>query len=264
MNTTIRLEHVSASLGETQVLTDVSIEFPENATTLIMGPSGCGKSTLLRIASGIIPPDTGAVFVDDRDLATVDRRTLLEFRKFSGFVFQNGALWQNMSIYDNIALPMSFHYPTMTRADIATRVTKLTQQLGFTGDVRNRPSQLSGGQTKLVSFLRALAATPRLLFLDEPTTFLDAQTVGNVLRVVKHLKSEATTIIGATHNANFASQCADYLVVMSAGRILAFGPFADIVRSDDQEVATILSDVLSESATYAGDVLDLLGSDTLD
>ncbi|TVR54970.1 MAG: ATP-binding cassette domain-containing protein [Spirochaetaceae bacterium] len=264
MNTTIRLENVSASLGDTRVLSDVSVEFPENATTLIMGPSGCGKSTLLRVACGIIPPETGTVFVDDRDLAMLKHRTLLEFRKYSGFVFQSGALWQNMSIYDNIALPISFHYPTMTRTEIAARISELTHQLSFTGDLRNRPSQLSGGQVKLVSFIRALSATPRLLFLDEPTTFLDAQTVGNVLRVVKHLKSTSTTIIGATHNAQFASQCADNLVVMSGGRILAFGPFNDIVRSEDQAVAAILSDVLSETATYAGDVLDLLGSDTLD
>ena len=92
MNTTIRLENVSASLGETQVLSNVSVEFPENSTTLIMGPSGCGKSTLLRVACGIIPPDAGTVFVDDRNLAMFNTRTLLEFRKYSGFVFQNGAL----------------------------------------------------------------------------------------------------------------------------------------------------------------------------
>lgn len=247
--------------GET-VLEGVSVAFPANSCTVIMGPSGSGKSTLLKAAAGLAVPDRGSVEILGVDPAHAGDRELEALRGRNGFVFQDGALWQNMTLYGNLALPLQYHHPELTSAGVRERVMRLAREVRATTRLDLRPAQVSAGERKVVSFARAIVTEPELLYMDEPTTSIDTERVDLVIRKLRELKERLVTIVSVTHNARIASQIADYVVVMKEGRILRFGTLKEVSRSGDPEVERILTDVLSETATYDGDILALLDPDT--
>jgi len=247
--------------GET-ILEEISLDFPANATTVIMGPSGSGKSTLLKTAAGLIVPDTGDVHVLGVDVNRAAEREVDRLRSRNGFVFQDDALWQNLSLRQNLTVPVTYHLPEVTPDEIRTRIDLLLGELGATKSLDVRPANVSAGERKIVSFARALITSPELVFLDEPTTSVDGERADLMIRKLRQLKERRITLIAVTHNAKIASQLADYVVVLKEGRVLRFGSLKDISRSDDPEVERILTDVLSDAATYDGDILELLDPDT--
>jgi len=256
-----RLSEVTIAHEGTGVLDAVSLAFDAEACTVIMGPSGSGKSTLLKAAAGLSVPDTGRVEILGMDPAKASDREIEALRKRNGFVFQDGALWQNLTLYQNLALPLQYHYAELGETEIRRRVEALLRELGATARLTLRPSQVSAGECKIVSFVRAIVGDPELIFMDEPTTSVDTERVDLLIRKLRELKQRRRTIIAVTHNARIASQIADRLVVMKEGRILRSGSLRDISRSGDPEVERILTDVLSETATYDGDILELLDPD---
>ena len=257
-----RVSGVSVSYESTGVLLDVSLAFPAGGCTIIMGPSGSGKSTLLKAAAGLVVPDEGEVEVLGVDPMRATDRELEALRVRNGFVFQDGALWQNMTLYQNLALPLEYHRLEPDADARRRRVERLVRELGATTRLHLRPAQVSAGERKIVSFIRALICEPDLVFLDEPTTSVDAERVDLMVRRLKALRKQRRTIIAVTHDARIASQMADYLALMKQGRLLAFGTLAEISRSGDPEIERILTDVLSETATYDGDILDLLNPES--
>lgn len=256
------LADITVSFEEEQVLDALSVAFPAQACTVIMGPSGSGKSTLLKAAAGLAVPDRGSVEILGVDPAHASDRELEALRSRNGFVFQDGALWQNMTLYQNLALPLEYHYPDLGVGAVRERVVRLARELRATTRLHLRPAQVSTGERKVVSFARAVVTNPELLFMDEPTTSVDTERVDLLIRKLRELKDRRVTIVSVTHNARIASQIADYVVVMKEGRILRFGTLKDVSRSGDPEVERILTDVLSETATYDGDILALLDPDT--
>ncbi|MFW6313717.1 MAG: ABC transporter ATP-binding protein [Spirochaetota bacterium] len=256
-----RLIDVSIAHEGTSVLEAVSLTFAAEACTVIMGPSGSGKSTLLKAAAGLGVPDAGHVEILGVDPAKASDRDIEALRKRNGFVFQDGALWQNLTLYQNLALPLQYHYAELGEPEIRRRIDVLLRELGATARLTLRPSQVSAGERKIVSFMRAIIGDPRLIFMDEPTTSVDTERVDLLIRKLRELKQRRRTIIAVTHNARIASQIADHLVVMKKGRILRSGTLREVSRSGDPEVERILTDVLSETATYDGDILELLDPD---
>lgn len=256
------LEGVTVAFEDADVLDDVTLHFPAEACTVIMGPSGSGKSTLLKAAAGLAVPERGRVDILGVDPARAGDRELESLRRRNGFVFQDGALWQNMTLYQNLALPLQHHNPHLEPPEIRDRVGRLARELGATARLHLRPSQVSAGERKVVSFLRAIICDPELLFMDEPTTSIDTERVDLLFRKLRELKEQHRTIISVTHDARIASQIADYVVVMKEGRVLRFGTLRAVSRSGDPEIERILTDVLSETATYDGDILELLDPDT--
>ncbi len=256
-----RLSEVTITHEGTGVLDGVNLAFAAEACTVIMGPSGSGKSTLLKAAAGLSAPDTGRVEILGLDPWRASDREIESLRKRNGFVFQDGALWQNLTLYQNLALPLQYHYAELGEEEIRRRVDALLRELGATATLTLRPSQVSAGERKIVSFIRAIIGDPELIFMDEPTTSVDSERVDLLIRKLRELKQRKRTIIAVTHNARIASQIADHLVVMKDGRILKSGSLRDISRSGDPEVERILTDVLSETATYDGDILELLDPD---
>lgn len=257
-----RLVDVTVSYEETDVIDEVTINFPARACTVIMGPSGSGKSTLLKAAAGLAVPDSGHVEILGLDPARASDRELESMRRRNGFVFQDGALWQNLSLFQNLALPLQYHDPSLTAADVRPRVELICRELRATRRLDLRPAQVSAGERKVISFIRAIVADPELVFMDEPTTSVDNERVDLIIRKLRALKDRHRTIITVTHNARIASQLADYVVVLKEGRILKFGTLREVSRSGDPEIERILTDVLSETATYDGDILELLDPDT--
>lgn len=256
-----RLSEVTIAHEGIGVLDGVTIAFAAEACTVIMGPSGSGKSTLLKAAAGLSVPDTGRVEILGLDPWRASDREIESLRKRNGFVFQDGALWQNLTLYGNLALPLQYHYAELGEEEIRRRVDSLLRELGATATLTLRPSQVSAGECKIVSFIRAIVGDPELIFMDEPTTSVDTERVDLLIRKLRELKQRRRTIIAVTHNARIASQIADHLVVMKDGRILKSGSLREISRSGDPEVERILTDVLSETATYDGDILELLDPD---
>jgi len=262
MDYAARLEELSIQYDRFPVLQDVTVDFPTGKTTVIIGPSGCGKSTLMKAAAGLIPPSHGHAELLGYDLSRIGDRDLRTLRRRNGFVFQDAALWQNLTVSQNLALPIEHHNPGMTAGEVSRRIEPLLDDIGFVGQRDLRPSQLSAGERKIISFVRALVSEPDILFLDEPTTFVDTEVSERMLRKMKAIREQGKTMLLVTHNPEITAQLADYVLVLKKGRVLLFGTLADVVHAADPEVRSILSDVLSEAATYDTDILSLLDKDS--
>ncbi|GAB4223164.1 MAG: amino acid ABC transporter ATP-binding protein [Spirochaetales bacterium] len=254
----ITLEGVSLRGGEDKILDSVSLTFPLHQCTVVMGFSGSGRSSLLKVAAGILWPDEGVVRFNGKSLARMTEKELLEFRAQSSFTFQDAALWSNLTVYQNLLLPLQFHHRKTPLEQLDRKIRRILAEFEFQDDPMFRPAQLSTGERKLISLLRALLLDPSVLFLDEPTTFLDNVTVERILRTLKRLKQGGKTLIIATHSPELTSQLADRVVILKAGRILEEGPLKEVVRSKNPEVIEVISEVLSEAAVYDTDILDLL------
>jgi phospholipid/cholesterol/gamma-HCH transport system ATP-binding protein len=261
MSELIELRGVTVTLGDYAVLRDVTVAFPEGKSTVIMGPSGCGKSTLLKVAAGITPPDKGSVFYRGEDIFWMSERRVREMRAVNGFVFQDAALWENKTIFDNLALPLQVHAPGLSRAEIERRVVRMLERGELVDSITLRPAQLSGGERKFVSFLRAIILEPSLLFLDSPTGTIDPALADRITGMIREIKAGGCSILAVSHDRRLASTLADRLVVLSEGSLLAQGDFDSVKRSSDARVRAVLSEVLGEIASFDTDLLTLLGGE---
>jgi phospholipid/cholesterol/gamma-HCH transport system ATP-binding protein len=254
----LALEDVRLTLGDYEVLRGITVGFPRGRSTVIMGPSGCGKSTLLKVAAGLIPPDSGRALFMGQDIFHLSERATRDFRRQNGFVFQDGALWENKSLFENLALPLQVHFPNLSKAEVGKRVARALERVGIDESARERPAALSGGEKKIASFVRALVTEPSIVFLDEPTLSIDFSMSDKINQMIRELKARGATIVAVTHDAELTATLADRLVVMDAGQILATGDFDELKRTRNARVRTILSQVLGEIASYDTDLLELL------
>jgi ABC-type transporter Mla maintaining outer membrane lipid asymmetry ATPase subunit MlaF len=258
MSELIELRNVTVTSGGHAVLNDVSVSFPDGGCTVIMGPSGCGKSTLLKVAAGLILPDQGSVFWRGADTFWMSERKVRDFRKVSGFSFQDSALWENKSIFDNLALPLQVHHPEMAHAEVNQRVTRMLERGRLAASAPLRPAQLSIGERKVASFLRAIVAEPTILFLDTPTGTMDKEMVEMVTETIRDMKARGCTILAVTHDRRVASTLADRFVVVHEGSLLFVGSFEEVKGSIDPRVHAVLSEVFGEIASFDRDLLSLM------
>lgn len=258
MESLIELQTVTVQAQEHISLDSISLVIPGNRSTVIMGPSGSGKSMLLKVAAAVIPPDSGRVLLHGKNLQRLSQKELLQFRRTSGFMFQDAALWANKTIFENLALPIQFHFPNRSPEEIKRRIRRLLQPMNLLDSLNLRPAALSEGEQKIVSFLRAIVLDPAILFLDEPTPSIDHQLLEKMLGMIRGLKENGCTIIAVTHDAHLASMIANHLVILKDGHILEAAGISEVRRSANREVIGILTQVLSEAATYDTDILDLL------
>ncbi len=261
MDAIVSMEQVRLTLGGFEALRGISLSFPEGKSTVIMGPSGSGKSTLLKVAAGLVPPDEGVVQFHGRDVFQMSERAVLAMRRHCGFVFQDGALWENKTLFENLALPLQVHFSHLPTAERSRKVARALERVGLEQAASERPAALSGGEKKIASFLRALITEPAVLFMDEPTLSIDHAMSEHIHQIIRDLKSRGTTVIAVTHDAQLTSTLADRLVVMDAGTVIADGDFDEVKRSRHARVRAILSEVLKDIASYDTDLLQLLDSD---
>ena len=262
MEQIVTLDNIHLNLGGFGALRGVSLGFEEGKSTVIMGPSGCGKSTLLKVAAGLMPPDSGRVRFRGKDVFQMSERALLDMRKRSGFVFQDGALWENKTLFENLALPLEVHFSDVSPAERSRRVVRALERAGLEESASERPAALSGGEKKIAAFLRAIMTEPDLLFMDEPTLSIDHAMTERIHQIIRDQKSRGRTVIAVTHDAQLTSTLADSLVVMDAGQVIASGDFDEVKRSRNPRVRAILSEVLKDIASYDTDLLELLDRDT--
>ncbi len=237
----IRFEEVSKAFGPKVVLRGMSLEVKRGETLAIMGPSGIGKSVTLRHAVGLVQPDSGRVIVDDHDLSTISREDLRELRKRMGYLFQEGALINWLSVGENVALPLR------ENTDLADEVIreKVEEKLALVqlrGTYDLMPPELSGGMRKRVGLARALVTDPEIVFYDEPNTGLDPEISMSINHLIRDLaeRLQITSIV-VTHLVSCILVVADRVVLVDQGRVFAEGTPDEFIRSQDERVVRFLA-----------------------
>jgi len=235
------VEAVHKSFGNQHVLDGISLTVARGKTLAMLGRSGTGKSVLLRLIIGLEKPDTGSLQVLGRSLAGLTLDELGEVRLKMGFLFQNGALYDSMSVGENVAFPLRHHRHGLSNAEIADRVKQLLDEVGMSRHMEKMPASLSGGMRKRVGLARALALDPEILLLDEPTAGLDPISSGEIDDLVLKLKTERKmTSVVVTHDMHSARTIADRLALLNHGRVAIEGTFDDLKQSQDPFVVEFL------------------------
>lgn len=218
----VRFEQVNLSFGSQQVLRDVSLEIPASVTTCIIGPSGSGKSTLLRCINQLERPQSGRIWIDNREI-TAPNTNLDHLRAQIGMVFQHFHLFSHLSVLDNVTLALR-KVKGLERNEAEHRGVQQLKAVGLGGFEHRRPSELSGGQRQRVAIARALAMKPKIILFDEATSALDPELVKGVLELMTQLAQSGMTMVVVTHEMRFAREVADKAVFIDQGRIVEQGP----------------------------------------
>ena len=231
----LRVEDLHKSFGALRVLDGIDLTVATGESLVIVGPSGTGKSVLLKHFIGLIRPDTGKVFIDGQDLWALDALERNAVRKKFGMAFQEGALFDSMSVYENIAFPLrrSGH----SAAQVKARVEECLELVRLPNIGERRPSELSGGMRRRVGFARAIAHEPRILLFDEPNTGLDPITTDVIAEVILSIRRQlGVTIVTITHHIASARKIGDTLALLSGGHILFQAAPEDFLKSEDPAV----------------------------
>ena len=236
MNTPkISLTGVTKSYAEHQVLKGITLDIAEGSVVTLIGPSGSGKSTLLRCINLLEPIDDGTILLDDIDIS-VPGFDANPVRRRVGMVFQNFNLFPHMSVIDNITLS-PIRTLGVDKALARAKAHDLLERFGLADKAKAYPDQLSGGQQQRVAIVRALAIEPEVLLLDEITSSLDPELVGEVLDVVRELKASGMTLVLATHEMGFARDTSDVVCVLDEGLIIEQGSPAHVFSHPTSERA---------------------------
>ena len=237
----VRLEHVSKSFGSRRVLNDVTFDVAAGCGFVILGRSGTGKSVTLKHIMGLVRPDAGKVLVDGDDISVLNGPELSRVRKKLGFLFQNAALFDSISVGENVAFPLRRH-TEMGEQEIRTRATEKLAAVGLESDYDKMPATLSGGMRKRAGLARALALDPKILLIDEPSAGLDPITADEIDDLLVGLKrSGGTTLIIVTHNIPSARKMGDTLAMLHEGQIVAQGTVDEMDRHDNELVRAFMT-----------------------
>ncbi|GAC1538655.1 MAG: ABC transporter ATP-binding protein [Myxococcales bacterium] len=237
----IDIRDLHKSFNGFQVLKGVSLAIAEGTTTVVLGGSGSGKTVLMKHIMGLLKPDAGEVMVDGEDVSRMERQKLSVFRERMGMVFQNAALFDSMTVGDNVAFPLREH-TKMTEAEIAKRVKDKLAVVDLI-DVENKfPAELSGGMRKRVGLARAIVRDPKIVLYDEPTTGLDPLTTESVDEMILNARQRLNvTSVVISHDIGSAFHIADSIAMLHHGVIVDQGPPATLRKSNEPHVKEFLS-----------------------
>jgi phospholipid/cholesterol/gamma-HCH transport system ATP-binding protein len=237
----IELYRVTKAFGEQVVLNDLNLVIPTGKITAVIGPSGEGKSVLLRHIIGLLKPDMGRVIVGGDDITHMGRRQLNKVRERFGFLFQNAALFDSMTVFENVAFPLE-EKTRLSREEIRDRVHEALEDVGLRDVDEKYPDQLSGGMKKRVGLARALLLKPAIILFDEPTTGLDPIICHAMHRLIKetHQRYGFTAVI-VTHEVPAIFEVCEYVAMLYRGRIQMRGTPEEIRSSEDPVVRQFIS-----------------------
>jgi phospholipid/cholesterol/gamma-HCH transport system ATP-binding protein len=232
----VRFDDVSKGFDGRRVLDHVSFDVPRGQACCIMGRSGTGKSVTLKLLLGLLKPDEGRIYVNDVQIEALDSAGLVNVRKTIGFLFQYSALFDSLTVAENVAFPLRRH-TQMPEAEIAERVRERLAAVGLEAELERNPLELSGGMRKRVGLARALALEPSILLVDEPSSGLDPITTREIDNLLTDLKTSGkTTMVVVTHDVSSARRIGDKLVILHEGRITAQGTATELDQSSDEVV----------------------------
>lgn len=236
----VRLENVHKAFGRLVVLAGVDVGFETGHTTVVLGPSGSGKSVLLKHVVGLLKPDRGSVYFENHRVDTLSERDLTPVRKQIGFVFQLSALFDSMTIRENLQFPLIEH-TDLPQDELDARAEEALRMVDLEGVGAKRPAELSGGQQRRVAFARAIMLRPRVMLYDEPTTGLDPVRADGICQLIRKLQAElGVTGVCVTHDLASARKIADRVIMLGGGKIIADGAFDAVAASADPHVQNFL------------------------
>ena len=234
------LRGLHKSFGAQVVLNAIDLTVARGETLAVLGRSGTGKSVLLKIIIGLEKPDAGSVSIHGQELTGIDLAKLNKIRKKMGFLFQQAALYDSLTVAENVDFPLK-HNTNLSQSERRDRVEELLKSVGMEGDLKKMPSDISGGMQKRVGLARALALDPDILLLDEPTAGLDPITSGEIDELILKLQKEhAMASIVVTHDMQSAKTIAGRLALLHEGHVVLEGTFADLEKSHDKFVTDFM------------------------
>jgi phospholipid/cholesterol/gamma-HCH transport system ATP-binding protein len=264
-NSLVSVHNLSFSRGNKKIFDDISLEFERGKITAIMGPSGTGKTTLLKLIGGQLFPERGSVTVNGQNVHRLRRSELYNLRKRMGMLFQSGALLTDMSVYDNVAFPLREH-THLPESMIRTLVLMKLQAVGLRGARDLMPNELSGGMARRIALARAIALDPMMIMYDEPFTGQDPISMGALVHLIKSLNTTlGLTSIIVSHDVHETAAIADYIYVISDGKIVGQGTPAEIQQSKSEWVQQFMTGAADGPVHFhypAADYVDDLLSST--
>ncbi len=238
----IQIKGLKKRFGPKKVLKGVNLTIPTGKTTVILGLSGGGKSTIIKHIVGLLKPDSGEIWVDDIEVAHADEETIRQVRKKVGFLFQSGALFDSMNVYENVAFPLREH-TKMGEKQIRARVIECLEMVALKPKevLSLYPDELSGGMRKRVGLARTIALGPQALLYDEPTSGLDPITSDLISQMIIHLKKElGVTSVLISHDIKESFKCGDYFAMLYDGKIIEYGDAEHFKKSTNPYVRQFL------------------------
>ena len=241
MGNLVEIKNLTFRRGERTIYSDISMQIPEGKTTAIMGPSGIGKTTMLRLIGGQLKPDEGDVLFDGRSVPAMKRSELYACRRDMSMLFQSGALFTEMSVFDNVAFPLREH-TKLSEEIIRTIVLLKLQAVGLRGAEKLFPNELSGGMARRAALARAISLDPRLIMYDEPFAGQDPISMGVLVKLIKDLNDALSlTSIVVTHDVTEVLTIADYIYIVAQQRVIGHGTPDEIKNSDSDLVQQFLN-----------------------
>ncbi len=236
------LDKISVIDNRNTIIDKIELNIHPGKVTVMMGPSGCGKSTVLKAAAGLIPITKGSVNYGDIKLYKLNQKDFARVQKHTGFMFQDGALWQNKSIYENLSLPLVIADPDMNKNLVEESVMNSLKSFKMERERLSRPAALSAGERKIISFLRAIISDPQIIFMDEPTTYIDRKSSLLLIQEMFRFKREGKTVVIVTHDLTLAKSIADYFVFLHEGRIVVNDTMNAAMNTDNELLMAFIED----------------------
>jgi phospholipid/cholesterol/gamma-HCH transport system ATP-binding protein len=235
----VALDHVSKAFGQRQVLQDITFSVAREEAICVLGRSGIGKSVTLKLIINLVKPDTGHIWIDGEDITQLKGQELSRVRRKMGFLFQNGALFDFLTLYDNLALPLR-RLTQKSKQEIEEIIDRALHQVGLSGDREKMPHELSGGMMKRAGLARALVLEPQILLVDEPSSGLDRITASEIDDLLLQQKQHTTMII-VSHDVHGARRICDRFVVLDQGRLAAIGKPQDLEHHENETVRKLVA-----------------------
>jgi phospholipid/cholesterol/gamma-HCH transport system ATP-binding protein len=241
MGVEVVIEGLTKSFGGQTVWRDVSLSLPAGEVSVMLGPSGTGKTVFLKSLVGLLKPDRGRVLIDGVDIVACSERRLYEVRKLFGVMFQDGALFGSLNLYDNIAFPLREH-TRKTEAEIRSIVLEKMEMVGLGGDERKVPGEISGGMRKRAGLARALVLDPQIILCDEPDSGLDPVRTAYLSQLLIDLNAEIdATMLIVTHDIQIARTVPDNIGMLFRGGLITFGPREALLTSDNPVITQFVN-----------------------
>jgi phospholipid/cholesterol/gamma-HCH transport system ATP-binding protein len=233
----ISIRDLHKSFADNHVLQGIDLDVYKGENVVVLGRSGTGKSVLIKIICGLLKPDSGVVNVLGKEIDELNGRELQEFRLKVGFSFQSSALYDSMTVRENLAFPLVRHSRHLTSQEVTRAIEEVLEDVGLSQTIDQMPSELSGGQRKRIGIARTLILNPEIMLYDEPTAGLDPITSVEINKLINHVKEKFnTTSIIITHDLTCAKTTSDRVAMLLDGKFLKQGTFEEVFTTDDERI----------------------------